>query len=81
MCGGGYAPPTAARLFPGYALGRAFAFGFIGQGHSPKVKKSSTAGHSRRRTSDGKAEATMEGFWRGYYIPRLWRFQSREFES
>jgi hypothetical protein len=22
MCGGGYAPPIAARLFPGYALGR-----------------------------------------------------------
>ena len=25
MCGGGYAPPTAARLFPGYAPGSGLA--------------------------------------------------------
>src|SRR5882724_5040250 len=44
MCGGGYAPPMAARLFPGYAPGPGLALRiYLGrrphQGRSPKVKK------------------------------------------
>ena len=64
MCGGGYAPPTAARLIPGYALGPGLALRIYWakgrtKGRSPNVKSISTAGHSHRRTSGGKAEAAL----------------------
>ena len=66
MCGGGYAPPTAAKSLPGYALVRAQPIEFIGpkgrtKGIAQKYKGTSTAGHSHRRTSGGKAKATKGG--------------------
>jgi len=63
MCGGGYAPPTVASVFPGaMPLVWASPFGFIGPKAAPRaepknVKGTSMAGHSHRRTSGGKAEA------------------------
>ena len=64
MCGGGYAPPTAARLFPGYALGSGLALRIYWakgrtKGIAQNVKGTSTAGHSHRRTSGGKAEPDL----------------------
>jgi len=62
MCGGGDAPPTAARLFPGYARGfglspSAFWAKVRTKGVAQKCKGSATVGHSHRLTSGGKAEA------------------------
>ena len=47
-------------VFRATPLVRIHRFRFLGlrphQGRSPKCKRNSTAGHSHRRTSDGKAE-------------------------
>src|SRR5437899_173298 len=62
MCGGGYAPPTTARLFAGYALGSGLALHIIRpEGIAQNVKGTPTAGHSHRRTSGGKAAAALTG--------------------
>ena len=63
MCGGGYAPPTAATLFTGYAPGPGLALRIYWakgrtKGVAQNVKRTSTAGQSHRLTSGGKAEAT-----------------------
>ena len=62
MCGGGFAPPTAAKLFQGYASGPGLALWLYWaegrtKGIAQERKSISSAGHGHRRTSDGKAEA------------------------
>jgi hypothetical protein len=61
MCGGGYAPPTVARLLPGYAPLSGLALRIylakdLTKGVAQKCKGTSSAGPSHRRTSGGKAE-------------------------
>ena len=68
MWGGGYAPPTAAKLFRGYARHPGLApLDLWGQGRtlgrSPKCKTHLNGGHSRRHPPGGKAEAAPTKPW------------------
>ena len=61
MCGGGCAPPTTARLLPGYAPGPGFVLPFYwAKGRTRGIARNEQAplpGHSHRLISGGKAES------------------------